>query len=182
MAELPPEGLVPLGPNINEVVAQFVDQFRDRLTAMAEEIYVARKSDGGIAAEHVEAAYKRITVPTSGLRDPAQKNIQAAIKANRRIEYASYFMAALLFILGIFLITYGVFGPVDAGGRVAALVGGPITSVLLLLPWRFAIQARRHNVAISLLGFLLDRVDDPRLFAELVQRLMSEVTPGTSIP
>jgi hypothetical protein len=182
MAKDKAEGLPPREPGVNEVTAQFTRQFRERLEAVAEEIYLARKANGGVTAEHVEAAYKRLTAPIPGPRDPAQKNIRAALKANRIIEFASYVMAAILFLLGIFLIVYGVLGPVDVAGRVAALIGGPVTSLLLLLPWRFAINARRHNVAISLLGFLLDRVDDPRLLSRLIRQLLNEVAPRKTAP
>jgi len=148
--------------------------------AAAEEIYTSSQSGGGVSGEHVEAAYRQLTTLDRRLRTPAQANITTAFQENRFIQMAGYGMALVLFAFGIFLLGYSAFGPTDAVGRVAGLIGGSFAQVLLLIPLRFAVTARRNNFAIRILGYLLDRVDDPQLLAELVRRLIGEVAPGSA--
>jgi hypothetical protein len=92
------EGERPHKPDLDEEVAGLVETFRDRLMATAMDITISsRKGREEMSTTHLEAAYRRITISGDGPRNQAQKNITAAIKANRLIEYASYFMAAALF-------------------------------------------------------------------------------------
>jgi hypothetical protein len=179
MARKSSPGPTPLEEDANRLFKQRVEDFRNRLEAAAEQIYSSGERGGGISSADVEAAYARLTTPDRRLRADAETNIAAAFRENRFIEMVGYGMALVLFGLGIFLLGYSAFGPTDAVGRVAGLVGGSFSQVLLLIPLRFAITARRNNFAIRILGYLLDRVDDPQVLAELVRRLIGEVAPGS---
>lgn len=178
MAKKTGPGPTPLEGDANTVLDQRVAAFRLRLIATAEEIYSSRGAGGGISADDVQAAYQGLTAPDSSLRSDAQKNVAIAFKENRSFQIIGYGMALALFGFGLFLLGYSAFGPTDAVGRVASLVGGSFAQILLLIPLRFAVNARRNNFAIRILGYLLDQVDDPQLLAELIRRLIGEVTSG----
>ncbi|HEV3260875.1 MAG TPA: hypothetical protein VG013_28745 [Gemmataceae bacterium] len=172
------EDLTPLEPEADDALNNAVNQFRDRLIHEARK---TRRAQGGgeVSSGDVEAARQRLLVPPEPARG-ALKNIRAAFAQNKFIESVSYGMAITLFGLGAVLLAYGVFGPADATGRIAGLVGGSLAQVLLILPLRFATNARRHNFAITILGYLLDRVHDPKLLADLVRQLLGEVAPSKS--
>jgi hypothetical protein len=178
MVKKPGQGPTPLEADANVVLDQRVADFRQRMMAAAEEIYSSGDRGGGISGEDVEAAYKRLTTPDKRSRADAQKNVTVAFKENHYIQMVGYGMALVLFLSGVALLGYSAFGPSDAVGRIASLVGGSFAQVLLLIPLRFAVNARRSNFAIRILGHLLDRVDDPQLLAELIRRLIGEVAPG----
>lgn len=56
--------------------------------------------------------------------------------------------------------------------------GGSIAELVLIVPLRFAFNARRHNFGLYTLGYMLDRVDDPALLADCIRRLLAEVNPS----
>jgi hypothetical protein len=181
MAKKSTPGQTPLEADANTILEQRVGDFRQRLMATAEELYSASRQGGGITGAHVEAAFRRLTDLATSPRSAAQQNITTAFPENRFIQIAGFGMALTLFGFSLFLLGYGAFGPTDAIGRVASVVGGSFAQVLLLIPLRFAVNARRNNFAIRILGYLLDRVDDPELLAELIRRLIGEVAPGPSL-
>lgn len=180
MPQKPGQGQDSSQREINAVFEERIADFRKRLTNAAEENYSSSGRKDGPNSEDVEKAYKLLTTPDKRLRPLAEESITIAFKENRFIQMAGYGMALVLFGFGIFLLGYSAFGPTDAVGRVASLVGGSSAQILLLIPLRFAVTARRNNLAIRILGYLLDRVDDPRLLAELVRRLIDEVTSTRS--
>ena len=73
-------------------------------------------------------------------------------------------MAVVLFLFGLVLLSVGV-APGDAATRIGALFGGSIVEILILIPFRFVINSRRHNIALRMLGLILNRVDDPKTVA-----------------
>jgi hypothetical protein len=159
-------------------LTQLTDAFRSQLAYTAESLSLGRKvRKGEITVVDVEEAYTKLTSPTKASRAEAQKIITSAFKENRLIQFVGYGMAVALFTFGLVLLGYAIFGPADVVGRVAGLVGGSFAQILLLIPLRFAINARRSNLAIRILGHLLDRVDDPQLLAEMIRRLIHEVAP-----
>lgn len=174
MAAKTPSG--PPDDDADAVVDRLTDEFRDRLTTEAEKIRYAR--GGAITAEVVEAAYRRLTVPTGG-RSDAQKLVNTAFKENQFVEWTGYAMAVVLFLFGIALLLFGILGASDVGSRVASLVSGSVAELVLIIPLRFSINARRHNFGLRILAHLLDRVDDPALLSDCIRRLLGEVTPNS---
>jgi len=90
-------------------------------------------------------------------------------------------MAAAMFVFGLALLCIGIFADDSATYRVASIVGGSVVELLLLLPLRFAINSRRHNIAIRMLGILLDRVDDPKKLSTLLKDTFLAVVFGNSL-
>lgn len=160
----------------NSAVRRLTDEFRDRLMSEAEHIKIARGASE-VTAELVELAYRRLAAPLGGRAD-AQKLVTTAFKENRFVEWTGYVMAVVLFALGIGLLLFGIVGASDAASRVASLVGGSVAELVLIVPLRFSINARRHNFGLRILAHLLDRVDDPALIADCIRRLLGEVTPN----
>lgn len=126
----------------------------------------------------MEIAYRRLAVPPGGGRTDAQKLVTAAFKENRFVEWIGYSMAVVLFFVGVGLLLYGAIGVTDVGSRVASFVGGSVAELVLLIPLRLSINARRHNFGLRILGHLLDRVDDPALLSDCIRRLLGEITPN----
>lgn len=168
-ADTPDEGA-------DEAIRQLIDEFRGRLEEVAIAIRADRKQEY-LTAEHVRTAYRRLTTPASG-RTEAQRLITTAFRENRLAEWTGYGMALILFLLGVGLLLYAAVGPPEVAVRVASLVGGSVAELVLIVPLRFSINARRHNFALRLLGLMLDRVDDPALLADCIRRLLGEVTPS----
>ena len=177
MAKESEQGPRPLERDTDAVLEQWVVDFRDRLKTLTVQIHYASSRGGEITPEEVETAYHQLMAPANRSRSSAQENVTIAFQENRFIQMAGFGMALALFVFGMLMLGYSAFGPTDAVGRIASLVGGSFAEILLLLPLRFAVNARRHNFAIRILGNLLDRVDNPRLLAELIRRLIGEVAP-----
>jgi hypothetical protein len=159
-----------------DAIRVLVEEFRHRLEEEALEIKGARKATW-VSATHVRTAYRRLTTPAGGRTD-AQKLITTAFQENRFVEWTGYGMALVLFLLGVSLLVYAVIGPVEVAGRVASLVGGSVAELVLVIPLRFSINARRHNFALRILGLMLDQVDDPSLLADCIWKLLGEITPN----
>jgi hypothetical protein len=176
MAKNPVPRSTPLEREAEDTFQQLLAGFRVLLVDTANEIAENTPAN----REHYEAAYRRLIPPDKRWRDAAQANITKALKDNRVIEVGCYLAALVLFTLGIVLIVYCVFSENVSVERVVGVVAGSVSNVLLYIPMRFAINARKNNIAIRLLGYFLDRVDDPQLMAESVRRLIGEVLPGSA--
>ena len=100
------------------------------------------------------------------------------MKENRIIEWVSYVMAVILFVFGLVLLSIGALGG-DVATRVGCLLGGSIVELLILVPFRFAINSRRHNIALRMLGLIINRVDDPKKLAPLLKDTFLAVVVGT---
>jgi hypothetical protein len=107
----------------------------------------------------------------------AQEVISQALRENRSIEWISYGMALVLFVSGLLLLGFGV-AKDDVATRVGAFVSGSIIELLILIPFRFAINSRRHNIALRMLGLILNRVDDPKSVAPLLKETFVSVVLG----
>ena len=59
-----------------------------------------------------------------------------------------------------------VFVATQRGGLTDA---GSIVELLILIPFRFAINSRRHNISLRMLGLIINRVDDPKKLAPLLK-------------
>lgn len=127
----------------------------------------------------VETAYRRLAVPPGGGRSDAQRLVNTAFKENRFVEWTGYAMAVVLFLFGLALLLFGILGASNVGSRVASLVGGSVAELVLIIPLRFSINARRHNFGLRILAHLLDRIDDPALISDCIRRLLGEVTPNS---
>lgn len=178
MAKESDQGPTPVERDTDAVLEQRVADFRDRLKTATFQIHYSSNRGGEITPEEIEAAYHQLMAPTNHSRSSAQENVTIAFRENWFIQMAGFGMALALFVFGMVMLGYSAFGPTDAVGRIASLVGGSFAEILLLIPLRFAVNARRNNFAIRILGYLLDRVDNPRLLAELIRRLIGEVAPG----
>jgi hypothetical protein len=177
-----PTGPTRLDDAARAALELYTSKLHWRLASEADRVWAERaaKSDDPVTGEDVERAFKRLQSAIASPRSDAQAAVTAAFRENRVAEFMAYGMGFVLFAFGVILLGYGAFGPADAAGRVASLVSGSIAHLLLLGPLRFAINARRQNLAIRIFGLLLDRVDSPRLLADLVRRLLGEVSPETA--
>ncbi|MEX0715248.1 MAG: hypothetical protein WD066_01605 [Planctomycetaceae bacterium] len=107
----------------------------------------------------------------------AQAVISQALRENKVVVCVSYGMAVVLFLFGLVLLGMGV-AHHDTGTRIGAFIGGSIVESLILIPFRFAINSRRHNIALRMLGIVLDRVDDPAKAAPLLKETFLAVVLG----
>ena len=158
-----------------KVLPHIVGSMRDDLIRLAERI----SPDVSITKEAIELAYEEYF--RRSLRDDpvgdAQAIVSRALRENRMIEWASYGMAILLFVFGLFLLTLGAVHS-DVGTRVGALAGGSITELLILIPFRFAINSRKHNIALRMLAYILNSVQDPTQLAPLIRDTFNVVVLG----
>jgi len=164
-----------LDPSANQAFQELVADLREALLSEAQ-----RTSVGGrITDEDLLSAYKRLSYPTKDSLQfaDAQTVISQALKENRIIEWVSYVMAVILFIFGLILLSAGAFNS-DVTTRVGCLLGGSIVELLILVPFRFAINSRRHNIALRMLGLIINRVDDPKKLAPLLKDTFLSVVLG----
>jgi hypothetical protein len=155
-----------LDPSANEAFQGLVADLREALLSEALRTAVG----GRITDEDLLQAYKRLSYPT---RDSiqfadAQAVISQALKENRIIEWVSYVMAVILFAFGLVLLSIGLAND-DVAARVACLCSGSVVELLILIPFRFATNSRRHNIALRMLGLIINRVDDPKKLAPLLK-------------
>jgi hypothetical protein len=123
-----------------------------------------------ITEDDVRVAWKRLEWPARtelGLED-AQGVVSQALHENRIIEWVSYGMAIVLFLCGLGLLCFGVLHDENAT-RFGAFFAGTVIELLILIPFRFAINSRRHNIALRMLGVILHRIEDPKTMAPLLK-------------
>jgi hypothetical protein len=128
-------------------------------------------------------AFKRLNFPSKESLEftEAQAVISQALRENRVVEWISYGMALVLFLVGLIVLAAGIVHG-DAGTRLGSFLGGSIMELLIVVPFRFAINSRRHNIALRMLGLVLNRVDDPKRLAPLLRETFLAVVLGNSPP
>jgi hypothetical protein len=155
-----------LDPSATTAFQDLVADLRSALLAEA-----ARHSTGDrITDDDLFLAYKRLQYPSKDSIQfaDAQAVISHAFRENRITEWVSYAMAMTLFVAGLILLVHGSLSG-DVSTRVGCLSGGTIVELLILVPFRFAINSRRHNIALRMLGLIINRVDDPKKLAPLLR-------------
>lgn len=165
----------PLHPSAREALQGCLSDLRDCILIEAN-----KHSDGSsIDEDDVYRAYKRLQYPTKDSLQFAdsQAVISLALRENRFFEFISYSMAVVLFLAGLTLLAIGAFVS-DVATRVGFLVSGSIVEVMILIPFRFAINSRRHNIALRMLGMIINRVDDPKKIAPLLKDTFLAVVVG----
>ncbi len=164
-----------LDSRAEETLSHFVSRLRELLIDEASKAAGRRP----IESNDLEEAY---IVVTSRHLDKsildAQAIISQTLRENRAFEWVSYAMALSLFLLGIILVGVGIFSGKGAAYSVTSIVGGALFELLILIPFRFAVNSRKHNIAIRMLGILLDRVDDPRKLTAVLQDTFLAVVVG----
>jgi hypothetical protein len=119
-------------------------------------------------------------------RVKAKSVIEKSIRRNRPYELMALVCSVLLFLLGLLLILWAVLFSEQSLEVVARLVGGVVCGGLLLVPFRYAVEIHRHNVALDLLGHVLDQCDDESSLAAALQALLGFVFParpnGSGLP
>lgn len=164
-----------LDPSVNSAIQELVSDLRDSLLAEAEKIAVGER----ITDDDVLLAYKQLSYPSkeSIQFTDAQYVISQALKENRAFEWVSYAMAVILFVFGLAVISAGLVSG-DVSTRVTCVLGGSVIELLILIPFRFAINSRRHNIALRMLGLIINRVDDPKKLAPLLKDTFVSVVLG----
>jgi len=157
----------------DKALARILAEFRRLLVAQAKR----RSGEEGIEPCDLEDAYGRLGFPNRALAD-AQTIITQTLRENRVGEWVAYVMALLLFLAGMVLLGVGVFGSQDVAYRITSLISGSVVEMLLILPFRFASNTRRHNIAIRMLGILIDRTDDPKKLAAILKDTFATVVTG----
>ncbi len=165
----------PLDFETEQTLLQMLGQFKELLVAKARQTATSNP----IGVDDLELAYKDLLSRPGGpdVLD-AQAIVSLSLRENRIFEWLAYAMAVLLFVMGAGLVGAGVFAGTDASYRVSSIVGGSLFQVLLLIPFRFAIHSRKHNIGLRMLGILIDRADDPRKLAEILKNTFFAVVVG----
>jgi hypothetical protein len=164
-----------LDPSANEAFQRLVADLREVLLAEAMRTAVG----GRITDEDLLLAYKRLSFPTKDSIQfaDAQAVISQALKENRIFEWVAYVMAVIFFAFGLVLLSVGLVHG-DVATRLACLLGGSVAELLILVSFRFAINSRRHNIALRMLGLIINRVDDPKKLAPLLKDTFVSVVLG----
>lgn len=169
----------PLDPNATIDLQTIIEDFRELLLYHANQ-----KSEGDrITAQNLRDVSEQMKGLNRELRDglrasaDAQAVISVALKENKFVEWISYIMALILFAFGLFLLWKGATDS-DVSTRIGTLISGSIIELLILIPFRFAINSRRHNIALRMLGIILDRVTDPKKVAPLLKDTFMGVVLG----
>ena len=164
-----------LDPSATEAFQGLVADLREALLAEALRTAVG----GRITEDDLLLAYKRLSYPSKDSIQfaDAQAVISQALKENRIIEWVSYMMAVILFVFGLVLLSVGLVSG-DVATRVGCLLGGSVVELLIFIPFRFAINSRRHNIALRMLGLIINRVDDPKKLAPLLKDTFLSVVLG----
>jgi hypothetical protein len=167
----------PLDPSARKALPQLVSDLREALIVEAGRVSEVEY----ITADDLLWAYKRLSLPNKDSLQfaDAQAVISQALQENRFLELVSYGMAIVLFVIGLILLIFGVVHNNDAV-RIGAFIGGSLVEVLILIPFRFAINSRRHNIALRMLGLIINRVDDPKKLAPLLKDTFLAVVIGKS--
>lgn len=127
------------------------DSIREDHLYFAAKPLMARDSVGGEFGKRVQKNLRRVR---------AKSVIEKSIRRNRPYELMALVFSVLLFILGLLLILWAALFSEQSLEIVARLVGGVVCGGLLLVPFRYAVEIHRHNVALDLLGHVLDQCDD----------------------
>ncbi len=159
--------------NAEKRLQEAMRHFRDLIVREAGQLAAGRP----IGPDDVDSAYQRLGFPDRDL-EGAQTTITRTLRENRAIEWVAYGMAFALFAMGIAAICFGMIGSQDTSLRITSIVGGAVLETLLLMPLRMAINCRRHNIAIRMLGILIDRVDDPKKLTSLLHDTFQMVVVG----
>ncbi len=164
-----------LDPSAEETFEDLVANLREALFSEAQRTAVG----GRISDDDLVTAYKRLSYPSKDSLQfgDAQSVISQALKENRVVEWVSYVMALILFVFGLILLTLGAVSG-DVATRVGYLFSGSIVELLILVPFRFAINSRRHNIALRMLGLIINRVDDPKKLSPLLKETFLAVVVG----
>jgi hypothetical protein len=164
-----------LDPSANEAFQELVSNLREALLAEAQKTAVR----GRVTEEDLLLAYKRLSFPTKDSIQfaDAQTVVSQALQENRLVEIVSYAMALVLFLFGLVLLAAGIMNS-DVATRIGCLVSGSVVEMLILIPFRFAINSRRHNIALRMLGLIINRVDDPKKLASLLKDTFYAVVLG----
>ncbi len=178
--QLPGESVIetrgkPLDRAAREALPEVVSHLRSMLVAKANWL----SNTDHIADADLYAALEQLTGIHRGSLEIAdsQAVISQALRENQVIEWVSYGMAIVLFLFGLVLLGVGVVNG-DVATRMGAFLGGSIVELLILIPFRFAINSRRHNIALRMLGLILNRVDDPKKVASLLKDTFLAVVLG----
>lgn len=166
-----------LDPAASKALGDLIAQLRESLKSKAAALSNGRE----ITEEDLYQAHRELQFPSRDEleRAGAQRIVSQALKENRAVEWVSYAMAIILFLFGMTLFSVGVFHG-DIGTRVSAFTGGAVVEILIILPLRFAINSRKHNMALRMLAVLLDRVKDPKSLSPLLKSAFLEVILGSS--
>lgn len=165
----------PLDPSATKALPYLVSHLRKALLSEANRLSTADH----VTEEDLDQAYGRLSFPDKDSLQfaDAQAVISQALRENRVVEWVSYGMATVLFVFGLVLLSVGV-ARADVATRVGAFVGGSVVELLILIPFRFAINSRKHNIALRMLGLILNRVDDPKRLAPLLKDTFLAVVLG----
>jgi hypothetical protein len=153
------------------------------LTTEFRECFLTRAAQNArgtsVTTADIEKAHKQWAFPTPESLElaDAQTIISRALSENRAVEWVSYGMAVVFFFVGLYLLLKGA-ATADLAARVGHLAGGSIVELMILVPFRFAIHSRRHNIALRMLGMIIDRVDDPKKLAALLKETYLTVVLG----
>jgi hypothetical protein len=163
----------PLDAAAAKRLVEVIEDFRWRLVAKTS------MRHGEVTPASLDATYEWLLEPSLGFREiqDAQAIVSQALRENRAIEWVSYAMSLVLFVFGLNLLGVGATSD-DLATRIGALSAGAIVELLILVPFRFAIHSRRHNIALRMLGIVLDRVDDPKKLAPLLKDTFLAVVLG----
>lgn len=163
-----------LKPGVEGELNRILERLRHELLARARAL---AKGDR-IGFDDLGQAYSALGYPNREIEN-AQTIITRTLRENRVTEWVAYGMALVLFSVGIVLLLVGAFGSQDVY-RISCIVSGSVVELLLLLPFRFAVNCRRHNIAIRMLGILLDRVDDPKKLTTILKATFLAVVVGNA--
>jgi hypothetical protein len=158
-----------------ETLSRFVSHTKKLLVDEARKI--ARGQP--VEPDDLEEAYAAITgrQVDQSIVD-AQSIIASALRENRTFTGVSYAMALSLVLLGIIVVLAGIFSGVGATSRVSSIVGGMLFELMALIPFKIAANSHKHTLAIRMLGAILDRVDDPRKLAGVLDNTLCAFVDG----
>ncbi len=164
-----------LEPSANQALQELVADLREALLSEAQRT----AGSGRISDDDLLLAYKRLSYPAKDSLQfaDAQAVISQALTENRVFEWVSYTMAAILFVSGLALLSAGAVSG-DVAARTGCLLAGSIVELLILVPFRFAVNSRRQNIALRMLGLIINRVDDPKKLAPLLKDTFLTVVLG----
>jgi hypothetical protein len=164
-----------LDPGASKALRQLRTDLYEALLAEARRLSEAN----AITEDDVYRAYQRLSFPdrNSLAFADAQSVVSQALRENRAFEWVSYGMAVVLFLFGLVLLGAGVVSG-DVATRVGALFGGSIVEILILIPFRIIVNSRRQNIALRMLGVILNRVHDPKKVAPLLKDTFLAVVLG----